>query len=685
MLQRLLIANRGEIALRIIRTCRKLGIETVAVFSEADAQHAFVGAATTSVALGGTRADESYLSIDKILAAAAATSADAIHPGYGFLSENAEFAERAEAAGIVFVGPTPAVLRELGEKDRARKLAQSLGIPTPAGYDQPDQSLEAISAAAQSVGYPMLLKAAAGGGGRGMRRVDAAEQLAEAIASAKREALSSFGDDRLIVEKLVLPARHIEVQLLGDGTGNVLHFFERDCSWQRRYQKVFEEAPARALPAETREALLRDAVKLAAHAKLRSAATAEFLVSPSDGKHYFLEVNPRLQVEHPVTELACGVDLVELQLRVAAGEPLNLTQNQVAIRGCAIEARVYAEIPELGFIPSTGRALNIHLPEHGAGEESGVRIDHALVPGMKISAFYDPLLAKVIGFGPSHIQARAQLVGALSRIGIGGIGTNAGFLVGLMNWSNQREIVYTDDLEKLIAATDYRTALAALSEAALCWHVYAARCLPAVGNPSLSAFFADSGDEQPARYRIECASLDSPLEVTASCTSFYGPADTKHRPGGALRMHSEPLTNKEIAFEAAEANPRSLPRELAFRDGHLSVEPLFAELDEHAFFKSVVNINGYQFAITQIPEWEKAEAASTAAETELRAPLPGVVAAVPAVVGAAVQKGDVLVVLESMKMEHSIRAPQSAVVEAVLTEKGTSVQRGATLVRLRPQ
>src|ERR1700744_6467936 len=386
MLESLLIANRGEIARRIIRTARRLGVRTVAVYSDADARMPFVREADMAERIGPAPARESYLDAGKILAAAARTKAQAIHPGYGFLSENAEFAEAVERAGLIWVGAPPAAIRAMGLKDAAKKLMREAGVPVTPGYLGEDQSPERLRAEAARIGYPILIKAVAGGGGKGMRRVEAEGAFAEALASCRREAASSFGDDRVLIEKYIANPRHIEVQVFGDRHGNFVHLFERDCSMQRRYQKVIEEAPAPGMDDATRAALTDAAVKAARAVAYVGAGTIEVIAAASGGlradRIWFMEMNPRLQVEHPVTEAITGQDLVEWQLRVASGEALPKTQDQLSIDGWAMEARLYAENPSAGFLPSTGRLTHLQLP-------SNVRGDSAVEQGDLITPYYD--------------------------------------------------------------------------------------------------------------------------------------------------------------------------------------------------------------------------------------------------------------------------------------------------------
>jgi 3-methylcrotonyl-CoA carboxylase alpha subunit len=422
---KILIANRGEIARRIIRTARRLGVATVAVHSEADAVMPFVREADEALCIGPPAARESYLRSDRIIDAALARNAQAIHPGYGFLSENAEFAEAVAAAGLTWIGAPPRAIRAMGRKDAAKKLMVAAGVPVTPGYMGDDQSPSRLKAEAEAIGYPVLIKAVAGGGGKGMRRVDAAQDFTDALLSCRREAAAAFGDDRVLIEKYIQGPRHVEVQVFGDRYGNLVHLFERDCSVQRRHQKVIEEAPAPGMDADTRAALCEAAVKAARAVDYVGAGTVEFIADGSEAlradRIWFMEMNTRLQVEHPVTESITGQDLVEWQLRVAAGEPLPVQQADLAISGWAMEARLYAENPKTGFLPSTGRLHHLRLP-------SGMRVDSGVEEGCEITPFYDPMIAKLIVHAPTRRQAAAALAAACGQVEIWPVHSNAGFL-----------------------------------------------------------------------------------------------------------------------------------------------------------------------------------------------------------------------------------------------------------------
>ncbi|MFN3776533.1 acetyl/propionyl/methylcrotonyl-CoA carboxylase subunit alpha [Sphingomonas parapaucimobilis] len=428
MMKSLLIANRGEIACRIIRTAREMGLRTIAVYSEADAQALHVRMADEAILIGPAPARESYLDAARILSAARDSGAEAVHPGYGFLSENAEFAESVIAAGLVWVGPNPDSIRAMGLKDAAKARMIAAGVPVTPGYLGEDQSPDRLATEADAIGYPVLIKAVAGGGGKGMRRVDDPAAFAEALASCRREAASSFGDDRVLIEKYILSPRHIEVQVFGDRHGQVVHLFERDCSLQRRHQKVIEEAPAPGMDEVTRQAVCGAAVRAAQAVDYVGAGTIEFIADASEGlradRVWFMEMNTRLQVEHPVTEAITGVDLVEWQLRVAAGEPLPMAQADLAIHGHAIEARLYAEDPAKGFLPAIGT-----LEVFDLGDDPAIRIDTGVEEGAEITPWYDPMIAKVIAHGDTRDDAREALADALDEAVIWPVRTNAGFLV----------------------------------------------------------------------------------------------------------------------------------------------------------------------------------------------------------------------------------------------------------------
>jgi len=570
MFKRILIANRGEIARRIIRTCRRMGVETVAVYSEADKHAAFIREADRAVLIGPPPASESYLRGDRIIPVALETGAQAIHPGYGFLSENAEFAEACEAAGLVFIGPRPDAIRAMALKGAAKALMTEAGVPVTPGYHGDNQTLATLQSEAARIGYPVLIKAVAGGGGKGMRRVDDPADFADALLSAQRESQNAFSDPKVLIEKYLTVPRHIEIQLFADEHGNVVHLFERDCSLQRRHQKVVEEAPAPNLPEHIRQAMGAAAVRAAQAIGYRGAGTVEFIVDVSNGiddaPFYFMEMNTRLQVEHPVTEEITGLDLVEWQLRVACGEPLAKTQDQLVIHGHAIEARLYAEDPENDFLPATGTLEQLRFP-------AWARIESAVGEGDAVSVFYDPMIAKIVVHGRDRAEALMKMRDALIETRLRGLSTNLGFL---------RRVV---------------------------------------SDPAFQAAEIDTGFIARHRERL-----------TAPWPDFDPPA------------------------EAVAADPYS-----PWNDGKgwwLNLPP-------------------------RAPLVLKAEAGEDlVASGEVLAPIPGKLIDVFVAPGDAVEKGQKLLILGAMKIEHTMKAPKSGIVRAVHAAAGDQVADRAVLVEI---
>jgi len=612
----LLIANRGEIALRVMRTAKAMGIRTVALFTDLDADAPHARAADDAVRV------ESYLDIDAVVAAAKEAGADAIHPGYGFLSERAEFALAVEAAGIKLVGPSADVMDRMGRKDAARELAIAAGVPVvPTGDD---------------AGYPILVKAAAGGGGKGMRIVRSAAEHDEAVAAAKREALSAFGDDTILVEKYVEHGRHIEVQVMADAHGNVIHLHERDCSTQRRHQKVLEEAPAPTITTEVRELVTSSAVALSQHVGYENAGTVEFLLDSDTGEAYFLEMNTRLQVEHPVTEAITGLDLVELQLRVAAGEPLPITQDDVTVSGHAIEARVYAEDSFGGFLPQAGRTSIVRWP-------SRARVDHALGPEQVVSTSYDPMLGKVIVHGPDREAARLALVAALDETAILGLTTNVGFL---------RALAASDEFRNATIDTAWLdTAEVAKpgDELPRIFVAWVSAMLTAVvdsGHPFQSDGWRAGADPAPT-----IVELDRPVVVDRA----RGTVDSV-----AVRQHS------------AENHVLTLSIEGHRHHAVVNVQPHVAE----------VTFRGQRFAFERPDVF--GDHAAAPGDGAITAPMPGTVLDVRVADDDRVEAGQVLVVLEAMKMELALKAPFDGTVANLGAATGAQVALGATLVEVIP-
>ena len=628
MIRRLLVANRGEIARRIFRTARHMGIGTVAVCSEADVEAPHALEADRAILIGPPPARDSYLVAERILAAARAAEADAIHPGYGFLSENAEFAEQVIAAGLIWVGPPPAAIRAMGLKDAAKTLMAEAGVPVTPGYLGQDQSPERLAREAEAIGYPVLIKAVAGGGGKGMRRVDRAEDFLAALAAARREAAGAFGDDRVLLETYVARPRHIEVQVFGDTHGDIVHLFERDCSLQRRHQKVIEEAPAPGLHPATREAICAAAVRAAAAVGYVGAGTVEFIADSSAGlsadRIWFMEMNTRLQVEHPVTEAITGLDLVEWQLRVAAGEPLPLRQGEIGMSGHAVEARLYAETPGGGFLPASGPIEHLRWP-------TGARVDAGVEEGGAVTPFYDPMIAKLVALGETREAALAALGQACDELEIWPLKTNACFLARCLEEPDFiAGDVDTGFIERRLEALTARpepspSALTAAAEAAL--------------------LEGEDFDPEPASPWRELVGFRLNAEPERSVRLYLGGE------GHAAPLHVE------------AAAPRSV---------------LLGEEGEVVVFEA-----GEAFVFTPRPPIPEGGEAG-GGDATIRAPMPGKVAAVPAAEGEAVVRGQALVTLEAMKMEHALAAPFDGEVEAVLVKVGDQVSEGAALLRLKP-
>ena len=662
MFTKILIANRGEIACRVIKTARRLGISTVAVYSEADATARHVTLADEAVEIGPAPVRDSYLRGDRIIAAAQRTGAAAIHPGYGFLSENAGFAADCTAAGLVFVGPGAAAIRAMGSKSAAKSLIENTGVPVVPGYHGDDQSDDLLRAEADRIGYPVLLKPSAGGGGKGMRVVREALQFDAALAAARREASASFGDAHMLIEKFVTQPRHIEVQVFADAHGNVLHLFERDCSVQRRHQKIIEEAPAPGLTDRQRLTMGQAAVDAAKAVGYLGAGTVEFIVD-SGGRFYFMEMNTRLQVEHPVTELITGQDLVEWQLLVAAGEPLPLSQGDLVINGHAIEARLYAEDPDRDFLPATGHLLHLRYPAAGRH----VRIDTGVREGDPVSIHYDPLIAKLIVWDADRAGALRRLQTALRETQVIGVTTNLGFLTtvaahdafaaaGVDTGFIDR---HRSDLAGIggpppdgalvVAALDVmlRQEARARSDAAVSgdpnspWHSAGGWRLNETGTQTLH--FVVDGIEQ--RVTVEYGGGEYQVRTPAGPTRAAGHYDT----GGDL---------------TATLDGRRL-RVTMVRQG------------------DVITIlhQGAQYRIEHMDPARRADSESGAAGG-LTAPMPGRVTLVSVSEGDSVQRGDTLLILEAMKMEHSIIAPADGVVERLHYGQGDLVDEGAELLVL---
>ena len=656
MLDSVLIANRGEIACRVIRTARRLGLRTIAVHSTADRGALHTRLADEAIEIGPAEARASYLDATRILKAARDTRAASIHPGYGFLSENAGFARACREAGIVFVGPPADAIQRMGSKSEARQLMAAAGVPVLPGYDGEDQSAPRLEAEARRLGFPLLVKPTAGGGGKGMRVVRSAEELGEALAGARREAEKAFGDSRLLLERFVEKGRHVEIQVFGDAQGHTVHLFERDCSLQRRHQKVIEEAPAPGLDEATRAAMGEAAVAAARAVGYVGAGTVEFLFDGS--QFYFLEMNTRLQVEHPVTEMITGIDLVEWQLRVASGESLPLRQEQLSRRGHAVEARLYAEDPERGFLPSTGRLERLRFPD----VQPQVRVDTGVREGDEVSVHYDPMLAKVIAWGTDRLEAIDRLRTALEAVEVDGIRTNTRFLWEILGAAAVR----SGDVSTRLLETSLQPVGMTEVDRATAWLIGAAAALHA-GRAGSPASAAGSPWDDTAGFRLNGpATVRLPLRL-----------DDERR-----WLRAAPV-GRDLAVEYD--GHTHLVEAAVGPDGSLNAridgEPALARLEE--------TVDGFVLRRQCLRFDFRADTgaehhASAEHEGHLRAPMPGLVLDVRAVPGATVEAGAVLVVLEAMKMEHSLSAPWRGTVSTVSVKPGDRVQEGSDLVLLEP-
>jgi len=674
MFKKILIANRGEIACRVAATARRMGIRTVAVYSDADAQAKHVAACDEAVHIGGSAPRESYLLGERIIAAAKATGAQAIHPGYGFLSENEGFAQACADAGLVFIGPPPKAIEAMGLKAESKQLMEKAGVPLVPGYHGANQDAALLKAEADRIGYPVLIKASAGGGGKGMRAVDKPEDFDAALASCQREARNSFGDDAVLIEKYVQRPRHIEIQVFGDSHGNCVYLFERDCSVQRRHQKVLEEAPAPGLSAEMRQQMGLAAVAAARAVGYVGAGTVEFIVEQRAGGEmhfYFMEMNTRLQVEHPVTEAITGLDLVEWQLRVAAGEPLPLRQDELRMHGHAIEARICAENPDNQFLPATGTLRLYRKPAHGAFAHADVRFDDGVREGDAISPFYDSMIAKLIVHGDTREQALARLDAALAQTHIVGLATNVQFL---------RHVVKS----RSFAQADLDTALIPREQAVLFHQQPVAAPTAAAAAVALTLM-----QEQAA---ATAAGSSDPFARRDHWRS-HGSAQRRfafESDGAALTAQLEVLHDGALLLSVGEARGplqwRALPA-LAHGEGDTSaLEFTWQGRTEriHAY-RHGEEVHVFTAAgaarITQIDLL--AHAGDTAEEGgRLSAPMPGKVVSFAVKPGDKVSKGQPLAVMEAMKMEHTIAAPADGTVAELLYAPGDQVLEGAELLKL---
>ena len=631
MLKSVLIANRGEIARRVIRTAKRLGVRTVAVYSDADAKALHVREADEAVDIGAAPAKESYLRGDKIIAAAKQTGAEAIHPGYGFLSENAEFAEAVTQAGLIWIGPTPESISAMGLKDAAKKLMAEAGVPTTPGYLGEDQDEATLQSEADRIGYPVLIKAVAGGGGKGMRKVEKKADFKAALTSARREAAAAFGDDRVLLEMYVQSPRHIEVQVFGDKHGNVVHLFERDCSLQRRHQKVIEEAPAPGMSAEARKAVTDAAVLAAKAVNYVGAGTIEFIADASEGlrgdRIWFMEMNTRLQVEHPVTEEITGQDLVEWQLRVASGEKLPLRQEELKINGHAIEARLYAENTAAGFLPSTGPLKILKLPTL-RGDHA--RVDSAVEQGDDVTPFYDPMIAKIIMHAPTRHEAIAQMLREWRDVEVWPVKTNAGFIYRCLRDAGFESGAVNTAL------------IAARGEA-----------LTAVPPPSETVLATAAGGFMR---HASSPSLGAPSTRGSPWSELHG-----------FRLNAKP-SSKVVLRCAGETHAVDSAR-------------LHDAWPHHHGDTMIVFNHGDVYEFT-LDTGERADGEAAASDGAILSPMPGKIVSVAAKAGAKLKKGDPILVLEAMKMEHTLTAPFDGKLAELNAKPGAQVSEGVLLAKL---
>ncbi|MDI4632823.1 acetyl/propionyl/methylcrotonyl-CoA carboxylase subunit alpha [Pelomonas sp. V22] len=662
MFKKILIANRGEIACRVAATARRLGVKTVAVYSEADARAKHVQACDEGVLIGGPAPKDSYLQWQRIIDAACATGAEAVHPGYGFLSENEEFAEACAKAGLVFIGPPGSAINAMGLKAESKRLMEKAGVPLVPGYHGADQDPALLKREAERIGYPVLIKASAGGGGKGMRAVYAADEFEAALASCKREAINSFGDDAVLIERYVQKPRHIEIQVFGDTQGDCVYLFERDCSVQRRHQKVLEEAPAPGMTEARRREMGEAAVAAAKAVGYVGAGTVEFICE-QDGRFYFMEMNTRLQVEHPVTEAITGQDLVEWQLRVASGQPLPLKQNELRMLGHAIEARICAENPEAGFLPATGRLDVARWPAHVAFQRGDVRLDAGVGEGDEISPYYDSMVAKLIVWGEDREQALARLDAALRDTHIVGLQTNVAFL---------RRCAAT----RSFAGADLDTALIEREKAAL------------FGQPGLSLDVAAAAVVARTLAVEATQQSDDPWSrrdgwrmFGAAVRRFELDFNGEHHRVLLSRHHQGGMqltvAGEEIAFAVNSASLES--HELLLGEGlnlrRIAVKT-YARGEHVAVFAPQGSAELTEFDVI-------AHAGEGPSEGgRLSAPMPGKMVSFLVAAGDKVTKGQALAVMEAMKMEHQIHAPRDGVVAEILYAVGDQVTDGAELIRL---
>ena len=676
MISKILIANRGEIACRIIQTCRRMGIRSVAVYSDADQHAMHVAMADEAVRVGGPLPAESYLAIDALIKAAQATGAEAVHPGYGFLSENTAFADACGRAGLIFIGPPPAAIELMGSKSAAKLLMDKMGVPTVPGYSGEDQSADKLKSEAVRIGFPVMIKAVAGGGGRGIRIVEQADDFAAALQSCQREAKAGFADDRVLIERYLPMARHIEVQVFADAHGNVVHLFERDCSTQRRHQKLIEESPAPGLSAEQRKAICDAAVRAVSGIDYRGAGTVEFIAQTDAqgrvGEFYFMEMNTRLQVEHPVTEMVTGLDLVEWQIRIARGEPIPLAQSEISSRGHAIEVRICAEDAARDFLPATGKINYLRLPPSVPGH---VRVDTGVQQGDEITLFYDSMLTKLICWAPDRNAAIARLQMSLQHCVFAGVGSNVGLhrrMLGLDDFISGR--LFTGLMARHWQALQSQDAP---DVPALCLAVAGLLSSEQSGRSSVPGVVLPHSERDPWAlhdgWRL--------FEPVVRSFDFL------------LSSEKSPAAERIVAqFDQSSSTLRVLQQQERFRwrrlddDGSLLVH--FGEITIKGQVRTDPEQPGLihvrtveaEFDLRLVDPYAAGEGAEDA-DASLRAPMPGLVLSVMCAKGAAVKKGDPLMVLSAMKLEQTISAPRDGVIEEIFFSAQDQVSEGAVLLK----
>lgn len=670
MFNTLLIANRGEIACRIAATARRMGIRTVAVYSDADAKSRHVAACDIAVHIGGSEPSQSYLNADLILEVAKQTGAQAIHPGYGFLAENEHFAKSCSDAGIVFVGPDYSSIAAMGSKSAAKSLMEKANVPLVPGYHGDNQDESFLKEQADAMGYPVLIKASAGGGGKGMRIVNSSDEFLESLISCKRESLSSFGDDKVLIEKYLIKPRHIEIQVFADTQGNIVYLFERDCSVQRRHQKVIEEGPAPGMTNERRQAMGEAAVAAAKAVNYVGAGTVEFIVEP-DGSFYFMEMNTRLQVEHPVTELITGLDLVQWQLDVAAGKPLPLSQDQLSFSGHAIEARIYAENPDNDFLPSIGTLQVLNLPEHVSFENGDIRIDGGVQEGDTISPYYDPMIAKLIVKGENRDQARARMVQVLDQIQSVGVHTNISFLRRLM-------------LDESFAKADLDTGLIQRQHQQLF--------------PEYKAASSQTLALAVATILINQAHLNNLNNLDNNpwaINNFWRVSNTYSRSISLVENNQVTklrLIKKDNKFQLI-INELSHKFEWQGQVQNNGCVELQINLDSKILKATTVISgqyvhvyeNGNVYVFDTIEPGLYGDSDGDTNQGGLNAPMPGKIISIEVNPGTKVKSGDNLLIMEAMKMEHTIHAPFNGTIEEVFFNIGDQVQDGDELISIKPE